>query len=75
MKDAALLMTSADNFFWTYEQAVSYYKFTIIQYIGFNDKGMLLAGGCGDTNGKPQIDKTKHLEEAYQFGKNIYAGQ
>lgn len=72
VKDAALLMTSADNFFWTYEQAVSYYKFTIINYIGFHDKGMLLAGGCGDTNGKPQIDKTNHLREAYDFGKNIY---
>lgn len=72
VKDAALLMTSADNFFWTYEQAASYYKFTIINYIGFHDKGMLLAGGCGDTNGKPQIDKTNHLREAYDFGKNIY---
>ncbi len=72
VKDAALLMTSADNFFWTYEQAVSYYKFAIINYIGFHDKGMILAGGCGDTNGKPQIDKTSHLQEAYEFGKNIY---
>lgn len=72
IKDAALLMTSADNYFWTYEQAVSYYKFTIINYIGFNDKGMLLAGGCGDTNGKPQIDKTEHLTSAYEFGKFIY---
>ena len=72
IKYAALLMTSADNFFWTYEQSVSYYKFAIINYIGFNDKGMLLAGGCGDTNGKPQIDKTNHLKEAYNFGKNIY---
>lgn len=72
VKDVALLMTSADDFFWTYEQAVSYYKFTIINYIGFHDKGMLLAGGCGDTNGKPQIDKTNHLREAYDFGKNIY---
>lgn len=72
IKDAALLMTSADNFFWTYEQAVSYYKFAIINYIGFHDKGMLLAGGCGDTNGRPQIDKTNHLIEAYNFGKNIY---
>lgn len=72
VKDAALLMTSADDFFWTYEQAVSYYKFTIINYIGFRDKGMLLAGGCGDTNGKPQIAKTGHLREAYDFGKNIY---
>jgi len=72
VKDAALLMTSADDFFWTYEQAVSYYKFAIINYIGFRDKGMLLAGGCGDTNGKPQIDKTQHLKEAYEFGKTIY---
>lgn len=72
VKDAALLMTSADNLFWTYEQAVSYYKFAVINYIGFHDKGMLLAGGCGDTNGKPQIDKTNHLKDAYEFGRTIY---
>ena len=71
-KDCALLMTAADNFFWTFEQAVSYYKFTLINYIGFRDKGVLLAGGCGDTNGKPRIDKTEHLAAAYQFGKRIY---
>lgn len=71
--DCALLMTSADNFFWTFEQAVSYYNLTVINYIGFHNKGMLLAGGCGDTNGKPQINKTNHLENAYKFGKNIYA--
>ena len=72
VKDAALLMTSADNYFWTYEQAISYYRFAVIHYIGFHDKGMLLAGGCGSTNGKPQIDKTPHLTEAYEFGKRIY---
>lgn len=72
-KDCALLMTAADNFFWTFEQAVSYYKFTLVNYIGFNDKGILLAGGCGDTNGKPQIDKTEHLFTAYRFGREIYA--
>lgn len=33
---------------------------------------MVLAGGCGDTNGKPQIDKTEHLIKAYEFGKSIY---
>ena len=73
IKDAALLMTSADNFFWTFEQAISYYQFAIVNYIGFHDKGMLLAGGCGDTNGKTQIDKTNHLAEAYEFRKLIYA--
>ncbi len=43
MKDCALLMTAADDFFWTFEQAVSYYQFALINYIGFHDKGMLLA--------------------------------
>ena len=36
-------MTSADGLFWTYEQAVSYYKFAVINYIGFHDRGMLFA--------------------------------
>ena len=72
VKDCALLMTSADNFFWTFEQAVSYYRFTLVNYIGFHDKGMLLAGGCGDTNGSPRIGETGHLEEAYDFGKGLY---
>lgn len=72
VKDSALLMTSADEFFWTFEQAASYYKFAIVNYIGFNDKGMLLAGGCGDTNGKSQIGNTDHLAKAYKFGNNLY---
>lgn len=71
-KDCALLMTSADNYFWTFEQAVSYYRFTLINYIGFHDKGMLLAGGCGDTNGKPRIGETPYLEEARKFGRELY---
>ena len=72
IKDCVLLMTSTDDFFWTFEQAVSYYQFAIVHYIGFYDRGMVLAGGCGDTNGRPQIDKTAHLQEAYEFGRNIY---
>lgn len=72
VKDSALLMTSADNFFWTFEQAVSYYQFALVNYVGFHDKGMVLAGGCGDTNGKPQIQSTGHLETAYAFGKSLY---
>lgn len=75
VKDCALLMTSADNYFWTFEQAVSYYKFALVNYIGFQDRGMLLAGGCGDTNGRPGIHETRHLTAAYEFGKNIYGSQ
>lgn len=70
--DCALLMTSADNLFWTFEQAVSYYNFAVVKYLGFNNKGMYLAGGCGGTNGAPRINETDHLEKVYQFGKNIY---
>ena len=33
---------------------------------------MLLCGGCGDTGGEPQIDKTGHLERAYDFGLRLY---
>lgn len=72
VKDSALLITSADDLFWTFEQVTSYYKFTIVNYIGFHDKGMLLAGGCGDTNGKARIGETEHLKEAYEFGKSLY---
>lgn len=72
VKDSALLITSADNFFWTFEQAVSYYQFVIVNYIGFHDRGMLLAGGCGDTNGRAKIEQTEWLERAREFGKEIY---
>ena len=39
VKDSALLMTAADNYFWTFEQAVSYYQFSLVNYIGFHDRG------------------------------------
>lgn len=73
-KDCALLMTAADNNFWTFEQAVSYYRFAIVRYIGLHDRGVLLAGGCGSTNGRPQIERTDHLQAARTFGKTIYDG-
>ena len=72
MKDCALLMTAADNFFWTFQQAEAYYKFALVNYIGFHDRGMLLAGGCGDTNGPPRIGRTGHLERAFTFGQTLY---
>ena len=65
-------MTAADNFFWTFQQAESYYQFAVVNYIGFHDKGVYLAGGCGGTNGMPQIGATSHLRKAYEFGKNLY---
>lgn len=70
-KDCALLMTAEDDLFWTFEQAVSYYRFNCVRYLGWNDRGMVLAGGCGGTSGKRHIEDTGHLETAYQFGKSF----
>ncbi len=75
VRDCALLMTAADDFFWTFELAVGYYRQCVVNYIGYRDRGMLLAGGCGDTDGGPQIDKTAHLEEAYEFGRTVYPAE
>ena len=72
-KDCALLMTAADDFFWTFHLAEEYYRFAMVNYIGFRDKGVLLAGGCGSTNGPARIGETDHLERAYTFGKTIYS--
>lgn len=74
-KDCALLMTAADDLFWTFRLAEEYYRFTIVNYIGLHDRGVLLAGGCGSTNGPPQIGETGHLDRAFQFGRHIYDGQ
>lgn len=49
------LMTSSDDYLGTYEQAVSYYRFAIINHIGFHDKLMLLTGSCGNTNGNLRL--------------------
>lgn len=75
IKDCALLMTSADHYFWTFEQVISYYRFAVVNYIGFHDRGMLLAGGCGSTDGLPRIDETSYLKQAYEFGLHIYADE
>ena len=72
-KDCALLLTAADDLFWTFEQAVSYYRFALVQYIGLHDRGIYLAGGCGSTNGPPRIAETGHLERAREFGRGLYA--
>lgn len=65
-------MTAADNFLWTFQQAESYYKFALVDYIGFHDLGMLLTGSCGDTNGPPQIGKTNYPGRSFSFGQALY---
>ncbi|MDL2234054.1 flavodoxin family protein [Ruminococcaceae bacterium OttesenSCG-928-L11] len=70
-KECALLMTAADDNFWTFGLATSYYQYNCVNYLGWTDCGMVLAGGCGGSPGKRNIEETGHLETAYQFGKTI----
>lgn len=68
MADSLLLLIFSSS------QAL-YQRFLRKAMYGYQSNGkryMLLAGGYGNTNGKPQIDKTSHLKEAYEFGKTIY---
>lgn len=68
-KECALLMTAEDDLFWTFEQAISYYRFNCVNYLGWIDKGMVLAGGVGGSTTKRRIAESDHLEKAFEFGK------
>lgn len=68
-KDCVLLMSAGDDRFWTFEQAVSYYRF-VTKALGWNDLGMYLAGGCIGEAGKREI-KEEHLQHVYALGRNI----
>lgn len=70
-KECALLVTAADDLFWTFEQVTSYYQFAVVNYIGWRDKGMVLAGGCGGSGSERCIRQTPHLETAYHFGERF----
>lgn len=70
-KECALLVTAADDLFWTFEQVTSYYQFAVVNYIGWRDKGMVLAGGCGGSGSERCIRQTPHLETAYRFGERF----
>ena len=68
-KECVLLMTAADNLFNTFENAVSFYRLTS-NYLGWIDKGMVLAGGCGGTDAPRSIPEN-NLEAAYILGKGL----
>lgn len=70
-KECALLMTAEDDLFWTFEQAVAYYRFNCVNYLGWTDKGMILAGGVGGSTSKKRIEETDYLEQAYEYGRKL----
>lgn len=68
-KECALLMTAADSSFNTFENAVGFYRLTS-NYLGWIDKGMVLAGGCGGTDAQ-RIVPESYLKAAYLLGTSL----
>lgn len=70
-KECILLMTARQNSYEAFEHAVSYYQLNCITHMGWNDRGMVLAGGCGGVKEERLIRETRYLTESYRLGKNI----
>ena len=66
-KKAILLSTAYDNHKWTFEALEHHYK-TIVNYLGWKDIGILLAGGCGN---RSMIEHSSYPEKAYEMGKKL----
>lgn len=64
-KETALIMSAGDDGFYTFEQAVSFYRF-FVNALGWKDKGMVLAKGC-EENSVPELS----IQEAYELGKSL----
>lgn len=68
-KETVLLMSAGDNHFYTFQQAVSFYRF-YTQALGWEDKGMILAGGCEKKDHQPYVQQSD-LDKAYLLGKSL----
>ncbi len=73
MKKCAMLCTAADSdrHFWAFELVEQYYR-RLVNYMHWEDLGLLAAGGCGGSGTFPRrIEETPHLQRAYEFGKGL----
>ena len=66
LKSALLTVAwNADD--WTFEALEAHYK-TLVRYINFDDKGMILGYGCGS----PALtQRSRYPEEAYKLGRGV----
>lgn len=66
LKSALLTVAwNADD--WTFEALEAHYR-TLVRYINFEDKGMVLGYGCGSPS---MTQRSKYLKEAYELGKSL----
>ena len=66
LKSALLTVAwNADD--WTFEALEVHYK-TLVRYINFEDKGMILGYGCGSP---AMTQRSRYPEEAYKLGRGL----
>ena len=66
LKSALLTVAwNADD--WTFEALEAHYK-TLVRYINFEDKGMVLGYGCGSP---AMTQRSRYPKEAYEMGKSL----
>ena len=66
LKSALLAVAwNADD--WTFDALEAHYK-TLVRYINFEDKGMVLGYGCGTPS---MTAHSKYPQEAYRLGKEL----
>ena len=52
---------------WTFDALTAHYK-TLVRYINFEDKGMILGYGCGTP---AMTRRSRYPEKAYRLGKSL----
>ena len=66
LKSALLTVAwNADD--WTFEALEAHYK-TLVRYINFEDKGMILGYGCGSP---AMTQRSRYPKEAYKLGRGL----
>ncbi|MGP1402822.1 MAG: hypothetical protein ACTTKY_01585 [Catonella sp.] len=64
---SALLTVEWNSSDWTFDVLVSHYK-TLVRYINFEDRGMVLGYGCGSPG---MTKRSKYPKEAYDLGRKV----
>ena len=64
---SALLSVAWNADDWTFEALITHYK-TLVRYINFDDKGMILGYGCGSPS---MTQRSRYPKDAYTLGKKL----
>lgn len=64
---SALITVAWNADYWTFDALSAHYR-TLVRYINFEDKGMVLGYGCGTPG---MTKRSRYMREAYELGKGL----